>query len=66
MMLRQLRLVYLGLQDDPDVREGLYELFKLGLLNVFSVHEKPRFCWDGALVCLLGIVQIVGGYFQLL
>ncbi|MGH0181999.1 UNVERIFIED_CONTAM: hypothetical protein FKN15_008670 [Acipenser sinensis] len=51
----------LGLQDDPDVQEELYELYKLGLLNVFSVKEKPCFCWEGLLAFLLGVVQIVAG-----
>ncbi|XP_058859141.1 uncharacterized protein LOC117434967 [Acipenser ruthenus] len=51
----------LGLQSDSVVHEELYELYKMGLLNVFSVEEKPRFCWEGLGVFLLGVIQIVGG-----
>ncbi|MGH0176445.1 UNVERIFIED_CONTAM: hypothetical protein FKN15_000674 [Acipenser sinensis] len=51
----------LGTERDTDVSEELYEFFKIGLLNVFSVEEKPRFCWEGLLVFLLGKVEIVGG-----
>ncbi|XP_014887490.1 uncharacterized protein LOC106947176 [Poecilia latipinna] len=36
-------------------------LYRRGLKYVFSVEEKPRFCWEGLVVFLLGVLQIVAG-----
>ncbi|RXM93095.1 Reticulocyte-binding protein 2-like a [Acipenser ruthenus] len=44
-----------------DINEELYDFYKLGLVNIFSVKEKPRFCWEGLVVFFLGIVQVVAG-----
>ncbi|XP_033853276.3 uncharacterized protein LOC117398398 isoform X1 [Acipenser ruthenus] len=46
---------------ETEIQEQLYFFYKLGLENVFSVQEKPRFCWEGLLVFFLGVLQIVGG-----
>ena len=39
----------------------LARFWSLGLEIVYTIEEKPRFCWDGLIVFLLGVVQIVGG-----
>ena len=44
-----------------EIHEELYEFYKLGLINVFSVKEKPRFCWEGLLLFFLGLLQVVVG-----
>ncbi|XP_064419372.1 uncharacterized protein LOC135359053 [Latimeria chalumnae] len=51
----------LGLNAGPEIHEELYEFYKLGLINVFSIKEKPRFCWEGLVVFLLGAVQVIAG-----
>ncbi|XP_069047858.1 uncharacterized protein [Lepisosteus oculatus] len=52
-----------SLVKDPesDVHEVLYRVYQLGLELVFSVKEKPRFCWEGLIVFLLGVAQIALG-----
>ncbi|XP_019911653.3 uncharacterized protein LOC105006331 [Esox lucius] len=52
-----------NLVEDPndDVHQELYEFYKLGMEMVFSVKQKPRFCWKGLAVFFLGVAQIVGG-----
>ncbi|MEQ2230107.1 hypothetical protein ILYODFUR_025871 [Ilyodon furcidens] len=36
-------------------------LYSRGLKYIFAVEEKPRFCWEGLLVFLLGVLQIIAG-----
>ncbi|XP_051787595.1 uncharacterized protein LOC114657229 isoform X3 [Erpetoichthys calabaricus] len=44
-----------------EVHQELYEFYKLGLVNIYTVKEKPRFCWEGLVVFLLGVLQLVAG-----
>ncbi|XP_039618302.1 uncharacterized protein LOC120534854 [Polypterus senegalus] len=44
-----------------EVHQELYEFYKLGLVNIYTVKERPRFCWEGLLIFLLGVLQLVGG-----
>lgn len=39
----------------------LARLWTLGFELVYTIEEKPRFCWEGLVVFLLGVAQIVGG-----
>ena len=48
-------------QDDMSVNRELYELWQLGLLNIFTVKKKPRFCFAGLAVFLLGALQVAAG-----
>ena len=41
--------------------QELCTMWTLGMEVVFSVEKKPRFCWEGLLVCLLGVAEIVAG-----
>lgn len=46
---------------DHDTQQELYEFWQIGLLQVFSVEKKPRFCWEGLIVALIGALQIFAG-----
>ncbi|XP_070534409.1 uncharacterized protein [Ptychodera flava] len=46
---------------DKSTEQELYELWQIGLLNIFSVKEKPRFCWEGLVVFFLGVAQAAAG-----
>ena len=48
-------------EADAETNEELYGLFQLGLEFVFTVKEKPRFCWEGLAVFALGLLQIAAG-----
>nr|XP_045610898.1 uncharacterized protein LOC123766096 isoform X2 [Procambarus clarkii] len=48
-----------------EIREELYEFYKLGLVNIFSVKEEKRFCWQGLVVTILGITQVAVGVFMI-
>ncbi len=39
----------------------LARMHSLGLEIVYSIEEIPRFCWEGLVVFLLGVAQIVAG-----
>ena len=41
--------------------QELYTMWNLGMEVVFSVKKKPRFCWEGLVVLLIGIAEIVAG-----
>ena len=44
-----------------ETEEVLNEWWQLGLLNLFAVKEKPRFCWDALIVFCLGLFQCAAG-----
>ena len=46
---------------DDETEEVLHECWQLGLLNLFAVKEKPRFCWDAFIVFCLGLFQLAAG-----
>ncbi|XP_036930196.1 uncharacterized protein LOC119006011 [Acanthopagrus latus] len=46
---------------DEDFQVEAYNLYSQGLKYVFTVEEEPRFPWEGLLVFLLGVLQIIGG-----
>ena len=48
-------------ESDPQTHAELYSLWQHGLLNVYSIKKKPRFCWEGLVVFLLGALQVIGG-----
>ena len=51
---------------DDETEVVLHECWQLGLLNLYAVKEKPKFCWDAFIVFLLGIFQcVVGGLLTL-
>lgn len=39
----------------------LTSMWTLGLEIVYSIEKKPKFCWSGLVVFLLGVAQLVGG-----
>lgn len=46
---------------DYQTHQELCTMWSLGMEVVFSVEKKPRFCWEGLLVCLLGVAEILAG-----
>ena len=48
-------------EADFVTNEELYGLYQLGLEFTFTVGKRPRFCWEGLAVFVLGIAQIVAG-----
>ncbi|XP_038151917.1 uncharacterized protein LOC119790461 [Cyprinodon tularosa] len=46
---------------DEDLQLEADNLYRRGLKYVFAVEEKPRFPWEGLLVFLLGVMQIIAG-----
>lgn len=46
---------------EEHLHDELTELWRQGLVNVFSVKEKPSFCWEGLLVCIIGALQVAAG-----
>ena len=46
---------------DNITNKELCSLWSLGLEVVYSIKKKPRFCWEGLVVCLLGVAQIALG-----
>ena len=47
--------------SDSRIHAELYILWQNGLINVYSIKKKPRFCWEGLVVFLLGVLQVVAG-----
>ena len=52
-----------SLVSDPDalVHVEMFSLWQHGLINVYSIKKKPRFCWEGLVVFLIGALQVVAG-----
>ncbi len=52
-----------SLIPDPDyaVSLELARMYSLGLEIVYTVEEIPQFCWEGLVIFLLGLAQIVAG-----
>ena len=46
---------------DYVTNQELYTMWSLGMEVVFSVRKKPRFCWEGLVVLLIGFAQIIAG-----
>ena len=52
-----------SLLPDADLftHNELYTMWNLGMEVAFTVKKKPKFCWAGLLVCLLGVAKFIGG-----
>ena len=48
-------------EADSETNEELYGLSQLGLEFAFTLEKKPRFCWEGLAVFVLGLLQITAG-----
>ncbi len=48
-------------EGDYAVSLELARMYSLGLEIVYTVEEIPEFCWEGLIVFLLGVAQIVAG-----
>ena len=46
---------------DTTTQDQLYEFYLLGLEVVYTLKEKPKFCWSVFLVSVLGALQVACG-----
>ena len=46
---------------DYATNQELLYMWQLGIEVVFDVKKKPRFCWEGLVVLLIGVTEIVMG-----